>query len=131
ELAHLDLLAGFFRLRFCQAHAADLRVAIGHAGDAELVHRPRRLARDMRDRDDAAHRATVRELRQSGDDIADGIDTLLFRLHPFVRLYEAAVGLDLRLLNANVVGARRTADGDQDFFRFDTLLLAFLVGVDH
>ena len=63
------------------------------------------------------HRADVRQLRQSGDDVADGVDAGLGGLHPLVGEDEAAVGLDLHLVEACVGGARGAADGDQDLLR--------------
>ena len=75
------------------------------------------LAGQLGGDDQAGHAADVRELRQAGDDIADGVDARLGGLHPLVGHDEAAVGLDVGLVQPDVVGARRAADGDQHLLR--------------
>ena len=57
-------------------------------------------------------------------DVADRIDSGLGGFHPAVGFDEAAIGLDVRLLESDVVGARFAAYGDQNFIGFDLLWLA-------
>ena len=102
---------------------------VGAGGDAVAVDRAGVFAGDAGRCDDAGHGADVRELRQAGDDVADGVDAGLGGLHPLVDHDEAAVELDIGLVEADVVGARRAADGDQNLFGFLDLLLAVGVGV--
>ena len=112
ELANLDLVALFLGLRLGEAYAADLGVAVGAAGDAVLPHWTRVLAGELACDDYAAHCADVRQLRESGDDVADGIHALLGGLHPLVHRDEAPVELDVGLVEADIVGARSAADCD-------------------
>ena len=70
------------------------------------------------DGDDAAHGADVGQLRQSRDDVADGVDAGLGGLLHFVDLDEAAIEFDLGLVEADVGGARGAADGDEDLLGF-------------
>jgi hypothetical protein len=70
----------------------------------------------------------VGELRVAGDDVADGEDAGLGGLHPFVGLDEAAIELDLGLLDVDVIGARGAAYGYEDFVGFLDLGFAVLVG---
>ena len=78
--------------------------------------------------DQAGHGADVRELRHAADDVADGVDARLGGLHPLVGHDKAAVGLDVGLVEADVVGARRAAHGDQHLLRLLGLRLAVGVG---
>src|SRR5205823_2919572 len=87
-----------------------------------------RLAGNPAYGDDAFHSARMRELREAGNDIADGIDAGLGSLHPFVHLDEAALRLDLGLLQTDVFRTRRPPDRDKNFFRFDGLALALAIG---
>ena len=99
-------------------------MAVGRVGDVLRIDRLALLAGNFGDRNDAFHRADVRQLRRSEHDVADGVDAGLGGLHPAVGLDEAAIGLDLRFFQADVFGARLAADGDQDFLGFDFLRLA-------
>ena len=69
----------------------------------------------------------MRELRQAGDDVPDGINARFGGLHPFICQDEAAIRRDLNLVQADVIGTRGAADGDQDLFRL--LRLALAVGL--
>src|SRR5580704_1182065 len=124
ELADLQFVARFLSLGFGQAYAADLRMAIRGARYAQLVDLLRRFAGDMRHRNNAFHRAGVRQLWIASHDIADGVDAGLGRAHVAVNFDKAALNFDLRLLDAHVLRARRSADGDQYLFRFDFVLFA-------
>src|SRR5262249_50975687 len=113
-----------FRLGLSQAHTPDLRLAVGTAGDAVLVDGIRRPASNASHSHDAGHGAGVRELRHTCHDIADGVDSLLARLHPLVHMHESALDLDLRCLpKPDLFGIWPTANRYQDFFRFQPLLL--------
>src|ERR1017187_9838022 len=124
----MRLVALLFGLGLGQANAGDLRLGIGAARNARAVDCPGVLAGHARGDDQAGHRARVRQQRHSGDDIADGVDARLGRLHPLVSRDEAAVRLDIGLVQPDVRGARQAADGDQHLFRLLGLRLAVLVG---
>ena len=66
----------------------------------------------------------MRQLRRAQNNVADGVNARLGGFHPFAGFDEAAIGLNPRFFQSNVVGTRLAADGDQDFFRFNLLLLA-------
>jgi len=68
----------------------------------------------------------MRQLRQAGDDVADGVDAGFVGLHPLVHLNESALRLDFRRLETDAFSARRAAHGDQNFFGF--LLDLFAIG---
>src|ERR1035441_3641030 len=124
ELANLDVVALFFRLGFGQSNTADFRMAVGGVGDAQNVDRLGGLAGNVGDGDDTLHRAGVGQLRISHGDVTDGVDARLGGAHELVNLDEAALDLDLGLLDADVFGARGAADCDQDLVGFELLLLA-------
>ena len=124
ELADLHLEALRAGLRFGEPDAADARLGIGGAGDAVPVDGRGRLAGDVRHRDHAFHGCHVGQLRRASDDIADGVDTGLAGLLELVHFDEAAVELDLRVLEADVFRVRLAADGDQQLLGFDGLALA-------
>src|SRR5207253_9358541 len=111
-----------------QTDAPALWLAVAGTGDAVLVDGIDRLAGDLAYSNDAFHCARMRELREAGNDIADGIDAGLGGLHPFVHLDEAALRLDLGLLQTDVFRTRRPPDRDKNFFRFDGLALALAIG---
>ena len=118
KLADLDFVAFLLGLGLGEAGAADLRIGVGAGGDAVAPDGAEGAAGDVGDGDDAAHGADVGELRQAGDDVADGVDAGLGGLLGFVDLDEAAIELDFRLLDADAFGARCAADGDEDFLSF-------------
>src|ERR1019366_4842774 len=124
ELADLDVMALFFGLSFGQANAADFRMAVGRVGNAQQVYRLCWVSGDVGDRDDALHPPRVGQLRIAHGDVADGVNAGFGGLHELVDLDEAALDFDLGLLDADVFGARGATDGDQDFVRFQLLLLA-------
>jgi hypothetical protein len=51
----------------------------------------------------------VRQLGQSRNDVADGVNAGLRGLHEFIRRDESTISLDLGFFQANVVGAGRAA----------------------
>src|SRR5215472_2696800 len=124
EFADLHLITEFVGLGFRQPDAADLGMAVGGVGNAQLIDRLDWLARDMRDGNNAFHRARVRKLRVPDDDIADGVNPWLGSTHILVRFYEATFNLDLGLLNTDVVGIRCATDGYEHLVGFDLLPLA-------
>ena len=81
ELADFHVVAQFFGLGLGQPDAADLGMAVSGVRNAQRVDGLRRLARDVRDRDDAFHRAGVGQLRIAHRDVADGVDAGLGGLH--------------------------------------------------
>src|SRR5271166_1786434 len=124
ELADLYVVPQFLRLGFRQAHAADLGMAVSRVGNAQLVDGLHRLAGNVRHGNDAFHRARVRQLRKAHSDVADGVDAGLGGTHVLIDFHEAALDLDLSLLDADVLRARRATDGDQHLVGLDLLLLA-------
>src|SRR5580698_10360564 len=105
EFADLHFVAGFLRLGFGQANAANLGMAVSRSWNAEFVNFLHRLAGDVRHGDDA-------------------VDARLGSAHVAVDFHVATLDLDLRLLDADVLGAWRAADGDQNLFGLNSLLLA-------
>jgi hypothetical protein len=66
----------------------------------------------------------VRELGCAEDDITDGVNARFGGLHPLVGFDEAAFGLNPRFLDPDAFSVWLSADGDQNLFGFDLLLLA-------
>src|SRR5690349_15512830 len=125
KLADLDLDAALFGLGLAQADAADLRLAISAVGDFQRVHGLRGLAGNGGHRHDALHHAGMRQLRETHDDVAHGVDAGFTRLHPFIHLNETALHLHARhLFQADVFGVGLAANSDEDLLRFQFLLLA-------
>ena len=116
EFADLHLAALRARLRLRQADAADARLGIGAARDAVPIDRHGRLARHVRHRDHAFARGHMRQLRRSRHHVADGVDAGFGGLLVLIHLDEAAVQLDLGVLQADVFGVRLAAHGDQQLF---------------
>ncbi len=71
-----------------------MRLAISGVGDAQFVDGVGGLAGDMGDGDDALHHGGVRELRQAGNDVTDGVEAGLIGFHELINVDEAA--LDFR-----------------------------------
>src|SRR5581483_5279698 len=110
-----------FRLR--QADAANLRMAIGRIRDFVQIDWLVFFPGDLGNSNDSFHRADVRQLWRAQNDVADGVDARLIGLHPFIGFDKAALGFDAGFFQAGVVGVWLAADGDQDFFGFNLLLL--------
>src|SRR5215472_13551114 len=124
ELADLHLVSRLLRIGFGHSNAADLRMTIRRVGDPQRIDLLRRLARNVGYRNDSFHRARVCQLRQPGNDVANGVDARLRRAHIFVDLHKPALHLDLRLVDADVVRNRRAANRNQNLLRLHLLLLA-------
>src|SRR6516225_295757 len=116
KLANLNLVAQLFGPGFCEADTADFGVAVGRIRYAQHVNWLYRFSGDVRDRDDAFHGSGVRELRVSQHDVADGINAGLSGLHELVGSDEAAIDLNLRLLEANALGIRSATDREEHLF---------------
>ena len=71
--------------------------------------------------DDSFHGGGVRQLRQAGNDIADGVEMRLVGFEEGVGVNEAALEFGLRFFQADIFGERAAADGDQNFFGADGL----------
>jgi hypothetical protein len=80
---------------------------------------------------DAAHRSNVRKLRQPGNDVADGVDARLGRLHPLVHRHKGAVQLNVHLIETRIVRPRSATHSDEDLFGLLHLRLTRSVGVAH
>src|ERR1700733_7820509 len=124
KLADLHVITGFAGPGFGEAYAADFRMAVSGAWNVFGIDGLAGLARNLRDRDQRFHGADVGELRRTQDNVANRINTGLGGMHPGIDLDEPSFRLDFRLLQANVFGAGLAADSDQDFLRFNLLLLA-------
>src|SRR5437660_2493080 len=132
ELADLHLMSCLLGLGFGQAYAADLRLAVGAAGDAVLVDGLGRLACNARNRHNAAHAGHMGKLRQSGNDVANRVDALFTRFHPLIYVDESSLRLDARyLFHSDFFGVRPPAYGDQHPFRLQALLFFALWREDH
>src|SRR5205085_12636440 len=73
KLSRFHRISRVARLLFRQPNRADLRLAIRSVGNARPHNLRRRLARNVRYREDAFHHRRVRELRQARNDVADGV----------------------------------------------------------
>ena len=129
ELANFHLMALLLGLRLGQADAGDLRVRVGTARDARAIDRAGILAGQSCCHHQPRHATHVRQLWHTADDIADGIDAGLSRLHPFVGHDEATLRRDLRLVETDVGGARCAPNRNQYFLRLLRLRLAIRVRV--
>jgi hypothetical protein len=69
------------------------------------------------------------ELRQSGDDVADGVNSRLGGLLPLIDRDESALGLDFGPLQADAFRAGAAAHRDEDFVSFFDDLFAVGGGV--
>jgi hypothetical protein len=128
ELADLHLASGFFGFGLRESNAADLRLTIGAAGNVVLVHRFGRFSGNARHRHNALHGAGMRQLRQAGNNVTDGVDALLAGLHPLIGMDKAALHLDIRrLLKANAFRVWSASHGHQHFLGFQ-LLRGFALG---
>ena len=123
-------MPGVARRLFGQADRADLRLAISGVGAAQAIERLHFLARHAPDGDQAFHRGCVRQLRQAGDDVADGVELGLGRFHVRVGVHEAALEFRRGFVHASVVGHRQAADGHQNFFRAQRFGFAGLIFED-
>src|SRR5947209_5838342 len=132
EFADFYLVSGFFGFSFRQSYAANLRLAIGAAGDMVFVDRLRWLSGHAGNCNNAAHAGYMRKLRQPGNDVSNGVDALFTSLHPFVHMNIAALGLDVGgLLQADFFRVRPAANGHQHLLRFQTLLALSLWSKAH
>src|SRR5664280_924246 len=95
-----------------EADGRDLGVRVGGSRLVVVVDRLWILAGDLVDGHDTLVGGHMRQ-HQPTDRVADGIDVRLRRAHPAVHLDEAALELDLRLLQAQVFGVWRPAGGDE------------------
>ena len=126
EAADADVVPGFLGLGFGEADRGDLRMAIGAAGDHQLVHRMDvRHAGDLLDADDALMLGLVRQHRRAGD-IADGIDARHIGAAIAVDDDAAAVGLDAERFEAEIFDIALHADGGDQPVGGDLSSLAVL-----
>src|SRR5258708_7708060 len=120
--------AGIARLLFSQANRANLRLAVGGVGDAILANLLGWFSGDVRDRDNAFHHGGVGQLRHSGDDVADRIQTFFRGFHVFADVHGAALQFCFGFFQAAIFGERHASDRQQKFFGLQRLLLAVLIG---
>ena len=100
-------------LRLGQADRGDLRPAVRRARLGGVVHLVDvGVAGDRVRGDEPLVRRRVGE-PQAADDVADRVDVRLLRPHPAVDLDDAAVGLDLGRLEADVLDVGGAAGGDE------------------
>ena len=112
--------------RLGEADAGDLRVAVGAAGDLELVEGVGVQALDGFDADDALVLGLVREHRRPGD-VADGVDAGHVGAAEAVGDDDAALGLHAELLEAEVLDVADHADGRDHPLDGERLRAAFAV----
>ena len=113
DLADLELVARGGRLRLGQADRGDLRPAVGRPRLGRVVHVVDvGVAGDRVRGDDPLVGGRVGE-PQAADHVADRVDVGLLGAHPAVDLDDAAVGLDLGRLEADVLDVGGAAGGDQ------------------
>src|SRR5690606_9064401 len=130
EGADPDLVAGLFRLGLGQADAGDLRAAVSAAGYRVAIERVRvdvlvaEFLRDRLGRGDAFVTGLVRE-PWSRHAVADRPQALGLGAAVGVDLDKSAVHVD-QLLEADVLGGRNDADGDDDMAVLAALDLAVL-----
>src|ERR1051326_2450036 len=124
ELAGLDVVAALLRLLLRQPHRRHLGVRVRAVRHVVVIERTHFEALHVLDREDALGRGDVGE-RGGRDDVADRVDPRLARAHVLIDLHEAALDLDLRLLQAAVLRHGAAAGRGEDELRLDRLLLAF------
>src|SRR5207302_8671753 len=118
------VVSGFTGLSFGQADAADLGMAVRCARDALAVDLLGGFAGNLGYSDQTFHGSDVRQLRRAEDDVADGVNAGLRSLHPGIGFDEFTLGLDLGAFEPDTLRAGFAADGDQDLFGLNLLLLA-------
>ena len=99
-------------LRFGESDRADLGLGVGHAGDVDVGDRARCEAADFLSDEDALLEAAVGEL-QAGRDVADGVDARDVGAQALVDEHPAALHGDAGLLEAESLGLRAAAHGDE------------------
>ena len=104
EFASLHCKPGLTRLLFGEADRADLRFAICGVRAALAVKRLHLFSRHAPDRNDSFHRSGMRELRQSRDNIANGVEIRLIRFQKRIRVNIAALELRLRFFEPEIFG---------------------------
>ncbi len=124
ELADLHVVSCLAGPGFCQADAADFRMAVRRTRNVFGIDGLARLASNFRYGHDCFHSPDVGKLRRAQHDVADGVNAGFGGLHPGIRLDEFAVWFDLGAFQTDILRARFAAYCDQDFFRVDLLLLA-------
>src|SRR5579883_2776022 len=124
EFSNLHRVALRARLCFGQANAADAGLGVGTARNAILVNWFGGTAGHVRNGHHAFHFGHMRQLRGAGDNVADGVDSRLAGELELIRFYEAAIQLDLEVLDANVAGHRLAPNCDQQCFGLHVLALA-------
>ena len=112
EFSGLHLEAGVARLLFGEADGADLRLAVGAVGAALAIEGLHFFSGHAAYGDDSLHGGGVRELRQAGHDIADGVEMRLVGLEERVGMDEAALNFGFGFFEADIFGERAASDGD-------------------
>src|SRR5260370_12445160 len=127
ELAGFHGIACVTGLLFGHADGADLWFAVGGVGNAQLVDGVRGLAGNVGDGDDALHHSGVRELRQAGDNVPDGVEAGLGGFHELIDVDEAALDFGFGFFEAAIFGHGFATDGEQKFFGLKRLRFTVLV----
>ena len=94
NLPYFHLVTRGLGLGFGQAHAANLRLAVGAGRDPVAAHRPCPLAGYLGRDHHARHGRHVGQLGQTGHYVADGEDARFPGLHPLIDADEAALHLN-------------------------------------
>src|SRR5699024_5599751 len=113
-LQRFDLVLAVLLRRLCggESDGEDLRLAVGHTGNAGFQHGNRVQSGDLLGDEDALPEGAVGEL-EAGDDVAAGVDVADSGVEPFVGQHESAVHRDALLFEAEAFGDRATAHGHE------------------
>src|ERR1700733_7853813 len=127
KFSSFHVVTGVARLFFGEAYGADLRLAICGGRAAQPVEGLHVFSGHAADGDDSLHRRGVRQLRQSGDDIADGVEIRFGGFHVGIGMDESALDFGPRFFEPAIFSERAASDGDQDFFGRQVLRFSGLV----
>src|SRR5271170_3047133 len=130
EFSGLHLEAGVASLFFGEPDGTDLRLAVGAVGAALAIEGLDFFSGHAANGDDSFHGGGVRELRQAGDDVSDGVEVRLVGFQEGVGVNEAALELGFGLFDANIFGEGAAADGDENLFGADGLRFSGFVLVN-
>ena len=127
DLYIVPLLA---RRRLRQSHARHLRFAVNAIRHMAIIDRRRLLPANFAHRDNAFHGSSMGQLRSPGHDVADGVNSLLGRLHVLIGLDEAALRLDFGALQTDILRVGLAPNGHQRLLLLECLLLVALTDGD-
>src|SRR5271156_2110490 len=130
EFSGLYLETGVAGLFFGEADGTDLWLAVGAVGAASAIEGLDFFSGHAADGDDSFHGGGVGELRQAGDDVADGVEVRLVGFEERVGVNEAALELGFGFFQTDIFCERAAADGDENLFGADGLRFSGFVLVN-